>query len=878
MSVSLDRIPVLHVDDEPDFADLAATYLEREDERFEVETATAVDEALDRLTDDVDCIVSDYDMPGQNGIEFLETVREEYPDVPFILYTGKGSEEVASDAITAGVTEYLQKERGTGQYTVLANRIANAVRQYRSQRQLRANQKRLSLFIEQSPLGVLEYDEDFRIVGLNDAGEEILGYSESELRGETWEKIVASASYDDVDEVTSALADADGGYHSIDENVRKDGEHIVCEWHNRIVTDDEGDVVAVFSQFQDITERQRREERLERSTARLEALYENSPDMINIHDADGNIIDPNSRLCEATGYSRSELTDMTVWDLDQTLDAGESSGLWTGMETGDRTRLDGVYRRRDGSTFPVEVHVRRLNLDGEDRFMVISRDVSERVANDRELDRTNRLLSTLFETLPVGVLAEDESRNVLAVNERMFELFDLPGTPDTVVGTDCERMAEAVSDDFVDPDGFVERTNELVAEQETVHGEEWELRDGQTFARSHKPISLPAGDGHLWVYRTVTGQKEHEARLQALNETTRRLMSAESRTAVAEVGADAASRILGVDETAVYLHDDASTLAPVAVGADAETGVAALPSVSDDQRLAWRAAAGEVARAPDDPEVYSSAGAVADERYFPLDGYGVLVAGSPAADGLDPEDDVLGEILAGHVATALEQVEKADQLRRRGRELARQNERLEEFATVLSHDLRNPLNVAQGRLELAMDACDSDHLGDVADAHERMNALVDDVLALAREGNRVDDPEPVDLGAVVQDCWANVETREATVHADVEGSIRADRPRLQQLLENLVRNAVEHGGDDVAVTVGELDDADGFYVADDGPGVPEGERAEVFSPGYSTSESGTGFGLSIVKQVAEAHGWDVRATDAADGGARFEVRGVDSAH
>lgn len=107
MNVASDTVRILHVDDEPDLADLAATFLEREDTRFSVDTAVNVTEGLAYLAEnEVDCIISDYDMPGQNGIEFLETVRETHPDLPFILYTGKGSEEIASEAISAGVTDY----------------------------------------------------------------------------------------------------------------------------------------------------------------------------------------------------------------------------------------------------------------------------------------------------------------------------------------------------------------------------------------------------------------------------------------------------------------------------------------------------------------------------------------------------------------------------------------------------------------------------------------------------------------------------------------------------------------------------------------------------------------------------------------------------
>jgi PAS domain S-box-containing protein len=134
--LSVDTIRILHVDDEPDFTDVTATFLENADNRFAVETATSASEGLESLSRDVDCIVSDYEMPGRNGVKFLEAVREDYPELPFILFTSKGSEVVASEAISAGVTDYLQKQTGTDQYELLANRIANSVDSYRSRQQL----------------------------------------------------------------------------------------------------------------------------------------------------------------------------------------------------------------------------------------------------------------------------------------------------------------------------------------------------------------------------------------------------------------------------------------------------------------------------------------------------------------------------------------------------------------------------------------------------------------------------------------------------------------------------------------------------------------------------------------------------------------------
>lgn len=207
--------------------------------------------------------------------------------------------------------------------------------------------------------------------------------------------------------------------------------------------------------------------------------------------------------------------------------------------------------------------------------------------------------------------------------------------------------------------------------------------------------------------------------------------------------------------------------------------------------------------------------------------------------------------------------------KRREETLRRQRDQLDEFASVLSHDLRNPLNVAQGRLELAREEYDSEHLDAIARAHDRMELLIDDLLALAREGVEVAEPESVELASLIENCWQSVDTAAATLVVDSDRTIQADRSRLAQLLENLFRNAVEHGGDDVTITVGDLDD--GFYVADDGPGVPETDRDQIFESGYSTNTDGTGYGLSIVQKIVDAHGWNIQATESEAGGAQFEI-------
>jgi len=213
-------------------------------------------------------------------------------------------------------------------------------------------------------------------------------------------------------------------------------------------------------------------------------------------------------------------------------------------------------------------------------------------------------------------------------------------------------------------------------------------------------------------------------------------------------------------------------------------------------------------------------------------------------------------------------------LREREEALERENERLDRFVGVVSHDLRNPLNVATGRLELAQDTVDNEHLDALDRALKRMRRLVDDLLTLARQGESIDatDTEPVRLSDLAHTCWQHVDTAEATLHLNTSGAIAAVDRRVRQLLENLFRNAVEHGGPSVTVTVGDLND--GFYVEDDGPGFADADPDRLFESGYSTNPDGTGFGLSIVKEIADAHGWALAATTGNAGGARFEIAGV----
>ena len=206
------------------------------------------------------------------------------------------------------------------------------------------------------------------------------------------------------------------------------------------------------------------------------------------------------------------------------------------------------------------------------------------------------------------------------------------------------------------------------------------------------------------------------------------------------------------------------------------------------------------------------------------------------------------------------------------RDLRRQQELQERFAGIVSHDLRNPIGLAQGHLALLQEEYEDESLEEIDCALERMLTLIDDVLELARGGTAVVDPSPVDLSAVTAAARTTVGDQRVDVRiVDDLPQPAGDPDRLATLFENLFRNAAEHATDDDApasVRVGRSER--GFYVEDDGPGIPEGERESVFEWGVTSADDGTGFGLAIVGIIAEVHGWAVTVCEGADGGARFE--------
>jgi len=916
-------IRVLHVDDEREFAEVAAMHLERADEGLDVVNEFSAQDGLDRLrTDPIDCVVSDHDMPGMDGLEFLKVVREEFEELPFILFTGKGNEEIASDAISAGVTEYLQKDVGTDQYTVLANRIRRAVGETRAKSALQESERQLSTLISNLPGMVYRARNEpgWPMEFVSDGVADLVGYSPETIEsGDVmWGSLIDEADADRINPLVEASIRAEEPFEVSYRVTTAEGEQRWLWERGRVVDSvrsktsradgpggsvDSDDGVEVLEGFiTDITARKERERELEREREFTENLVDTLDDVFYLINLDGELLRWNDTTTAVLGYSDEELSTMTAFDLippEFHEKVGET--IERTVQTGQAT-FEAPLVTADGERIRHEFRGSLIEDGSGDLLGVagIARDITEQ----RERERTLEQYRTLVENVGDPMYVLDADGRIQMANDAMVAHLGYERAD--IVGSDPERFippedVERGTDVLTDLLGSPERTWETV-EMRTIDA------DGNRTVTENKVAPLVDADGEfagsVGVMRDVTDRKQRDRELGRYE------------TIVEAVG----DPVYALDEDGTFTFVNEAIEPMTGYSPDELVGehVGTIMTDEDlargDQLIQELLADTDTDSGTLEMDVVTKWG----ERIPSENNLALL----PSEDGFAGTAGVIRDI---HERKARE-------------------ERLSEFASVVSHDLRNPLNVVQGRLSLALETGDVGHLDAAVGAADRMEQLIEDLLTLARQGDAVGSVERIDVATAAEEAWASVDTVGATLELADTATVDADPDRLQELLENLFRNAVEHGSTgsrpgaddavehgrsrdgkavsrddensqgefsnhstspasqdsaeqetvpqrptydsisrrppedasmaDLTVTVGTMstdsDAVTGFYVADDGPGIPPESREKVFERGYTTAKGGTGFGLAIVEDIATAHGWSVRVTESESGGARFE--------
>jgi PAS domain S-box-containing protein len=657
-----------------------------------------------------------------------------------------------------------------------------------------------------------------------------------------------------------------------------------------------------------------RETQLERERDRFASLFENVPDpsvVVEIHDDEPITKSVNAAFEDVFGYEPETVVGRSLNDLivppEHTDEAREI----------DRTVRGGndivrEVRRRTASGEVRDFLFRNVSIDRTDEYEAfgIYTDITERreaeqfrrwlyeVVSDSDLtadERVRALLDLGRERLgmEIGYLTRIEAGTQRIVEACGTHEEIQPGDECPLPQSYCRKTVDsdgpmtlrhAAETDWEDDPAYEAFGLEAyVGSKVSVNGELYGavyFADREPQDEGFSTVELAFADLVTRGIASELERRRHERALEAqkhkierLHAVATNLVSCETEAEVYELTVDAAERILDlylcyvgiVEGDSIVPKARSSRAGPEHVREmDIEEGTAGKTLRSGTSRLVEDVGATDAAEPV--REEYRSAISV------PIGDFGVFQAVSTDKDEFDAEDLELAETLVAHVVATVERVRRERELERGREELERQNDRLEEFASVVSHDLRNPLGVAQGYLEMVRESGAEEDFAKIDRAHDRMEAIIEDVLTLARQGRTVGDTHSVSLADVVETAWSAVETTdtELTIEEDL-GTIEADESRLRELFENLFRNAIEHGGEDVTVRVGELANERGFFVEDGGPGIPADEREQVFDHGFSTSEEGTGFGLPIVRRIAEAHDWNTTVSEGESGGARFEI-------
>ena len=740
---------LLQVDSDDVVREQTATVV-REATAFEYEGVSTAQAALSRLSSSTfDCVVTAARLPERDGVALLDSIRAEHGDVAVVFCDDVSDPTVPASALNRGADGYVHRDDEDWPQELL-ERVHDAARTRRERRDHRRASSILDSLFEQVPEHIHLYVKDetgthIRVTDTLFDADMLLGKPDYEVVGvppgecETYQ--------DDLEVI-------DTGERVVDREERSPlYEKWLSTW--KVPWRDDGSVAGLIGFTEDITERKRYEQRLERLTERFELAVAvtgvgvvdwdlNSRD-VNFHGAAAAILGLDDRAMLSPSTLRDQVHPEDVGAIDRLVDPGDAS------------EIDVEFR------VPSAAGWRWVQLTGECRT-------------------------------------------------------DEAGVPERVIG-------------------IVADTTERKERQRA--------------------------------------RTRHRKRITALHDVAAALQHCDTKPAVCERTIEAADDVLAFDQCAIMLREgDRLPIEASSEGLDID----AIDPLAVDEGLAGQCfQQGSASTAPDirENDIARYRDDCRSVLSVPVGEHGVFQAISAEVDHFDADDLELAELLLTHTATALTRLDRERELERQTDRLQRQNDRLDRFASIVSHDLRNPLEVARGHLDLS--EADDEHLDRVAAMHERMDELLEDLLTLAREGDRMTDTERIELESLAAQCWQSVETDGATL--DVAGTLSfgADPSGVQQLLENLYRNSVEHAAtaDDSSVTirVGPLED--GFFIEDDGPGIAPEIRDRIFEPGFSTDETGTGYGLSIVAEIAESHDWTISVGESDDGGGRFEITGVD---
>lgn len=517
MDVTSDTIRILHVDDDPELTDTAATFLKREHDRLQVESTKTTARGISVLQKkNIDCIVSGYALPDKTGIEFLKTVREKHPDLPFILHTDVGNEVVASKAISAGATDYIRA--GTQGDAELIDSVLGAVSEYQNNVERRQNVRRYqTTFDDPKPLvGIL--DVEGTVLEVSQTAEEYILPDIKEMIGKPfwetawWDKEtkphlrrnIKQAASGEYVEYEAKLTDAANGLYSVTGTIQP-------------VSDETGQIVSLIVSAHDIAEQKARGHRLKKEKRLRKRILNTLPDAFYQFDTDGYLVRWNEELETATGYSKKEIREMYITEFVPDDEIEPVSQQFQEVISERRSvTIESAFETKNGERIPYEFTGRPIETaEGEIKGLTgIGRNISGR-------KRQQRRFEAVFNNIYQFTGLMDPDGTLLEVNQTALSFGDLD-------------RGDVVGENIWDVYWF--QTSE--AARETAIEAVKQAREGDFFRReievqgarrnaiidfSVRPVTDEDGNVTLLIPegRDITRLKEREQQLKVTNRVLR---------------------------------------------------------------------------------------------------------------------------------------------------------------------------------------------------------------------------------------------------------------------------------------------------------------------------------------------------------------------
>lgn len=632
--------------------------------------------------------------------------------------------------------------------------------------------------------------------------------------------------------------------------VTKKGEEKIVQINASIIYSNEGEPIAAQGIARDITEDTRIRKVMEEQKKQLDIIFTNSPIGVSLsRTLESGLIVVNQAMCDMLGYSVKEFKNMGVQDLTHPEDVEESRLLRERMFKGEieSFKVEKRYIKKDRNILWAKTSVTAVrDKHGKTDFMVATvEDITEQKIASEKLKESEERMATLIMNLQTGILLEDENRRISLTNQKFCDLFGIPAPPEVLKGADCSNAAEESKHHFLEPEKFVKGIDELLKNKTTVLAEELKLKDGRILERSYIPIySEGIYKGHLWSYDDVTIRKRYKESLKAQKEKYSNII-ANMNLGLVEVDND--DKVIMANQSFCNIsgYTEKELIGKFAAELLLTEEYKDLLLKKNKNRISGISDSYEV-------EVRTKSGELRNW----------LISGAP---NYDVNGNVIGSIGIHLDITERKQLEeKQVELLQN---LERQNEQLNDYAHIVSHDLKSPLRNISALLSWTKEDF-KDKLGKESLVNldlmqtkvEKMDHLIENILKYSSIDATSMSDEIIDTKELVQEIKSMIYVPE---HIEVKIDenlpvIKADKTRLQQLFQNLIGNAVNYIDKEkglVEIKATEENDYYVFSIKDNGCGIPKEYHEKIFKifSSASNNSKSTGIGLSIVKKIIDQY-------------------------